>query len=379
MYILIVSRGYPTEKYPLNGIFEFDQAKALHNFGHKIVYISLDLRSIRRVRRFGKCWVKKEGIDILSMSIPLGPFPENILSFIGKLALKNIYGDIIKKHGKPEIIHAHFSGIGFMATILKDQMRVPLVITEHGSNINKPHLNKKRKKRAIEAYKNSDRLISVSSNLGNIIQNHFNIKSEIVHNIVDTNSFNFVKRDGGEIFNYISVGNLIQGKGFNTLINAFYKAGFGENVKLIIIGDGPEYNNLQKQISDLDLNNKVQLLGFMEREDISKVMHKSNAFVLASRSETFGVVYIEALATGLPVIATSCGGPEDFINNQNGILVPVDDINKLAKALNEMYVSIDRFDRKLISEECKRNFSPDIIASKLTEIFQGVLSEVTRI
>ena len=61
MKVLIISRGYPTGKYPLNGIFEFDQAKALANLGHKVIFASVDMRSIRRIRKWGIEKIKKEG------------------------------------------------------------------------------------------------------------------------------------------------------------------------------------------------------------------------------------------------------------------------------------------------------------------------------
>ena len=66
-------------------------------------------------------------------------------------------------------------------------------------------------------------------------------------------------------------------------------------------------------------------------------MRHSNAFVLASRTETFGVVYIEALSQGLPVIATRCGGPESIVTSDNGLLVPIENIPELTKALLTLY------------------------------------------
>lgn len=376
MYILIVARGYPTKKYPLNGIFEFDQAKALKNYGHKVVYLSVDLRSIRRIRRFGKFWTNINGIEILNISLPLGRVPKSLLYFIGKCALLFIYPKLIRKQGvPPDIIHAHFSGLGNIAAVLKKHLKRPLVITEHGSDINNFNIKRSIKNKVKSAYKNADCLISVSSALKNMIHYNFNINSIVIPNIVDVNSFNYIDQEKNSMFTFLSIGNLIQLKAFNVLIKAFYEADFNSSIELKIIGDGPELNSLQNQINYLELNNQVKLLGFLNRNEISKAMQDSDVFVLASRSETFGVVFIEAMAAGLPVIATKCGGPEDFINKSNGLLVPVDDVRSLADALQEIYNSIDKYDRKSISNECRLKFSPNNIASQLTKVYSDLLED----
>ena len=123
MYILIVARNYPKEKEPLLGIFEFDQAKALRNFGHKVVYLSLDLRSIFRKRRLGVYWSVFNEINILNISLPLGKISIVLRYLIGKIALSIYFEEIQKKHGKPDIIHAHFTGIGVMSVVLKRKLK----------------------------------------------------------------------------------------------------------------------------------------------------------------------------------------------------------------------------------------------------------------
>jgi glycosyltransferase involved in cell wall biosynthesis len=97
----------------------------------------------------------------------------------------------------------------------------------------------------------------------------------------------------------------------------------------------------------------------------------SNTFVLPSKSETFGVVYIEALLCGLPVIATSCGGPEDFVNDKNGLLIPVDNKEELINALK--MIKKNDYDKKLISENCRQKFAPEIIANRITKLYEQVL------
>jgi glycosyltransferase involved in cell wall biosynthesis len=96
--------------------------------------------------------------------------------------------------------------------------------------------------------------------------------------------------------------------------------------------------------------------------------------VLASRGETFGVVYIEALAAGVPVIGTKCGGPEDFVSEDMGLLVEVDNVEALTGAMQHMIEHSGEYDRELIKRKIKDSFSPQTVAREL-EIFQDGLEK----
>ena len=102
-------------------------------------------------------------------------------------------------------------------------------------------------------------------------------------------------------------------------------------------------------------------------------MHESHVFVLSSRAETFGVVCIEALSQGLPNIATICGGPEEFINKNNGILIPSDNVEALQNAMRDIYKNYYQYNHKAIADECLSKFAPKVIAQQLTEIFERVI------
>ncbi|MGE4284702.1 MAG: glycosyltransferase, partial [Clostridia bacterium] len=89
--------------------------------------------------------------------------------------------------------------------------------------------------------------------------------------------------------------------------------------------------------------------------------------------ETFGVAYIEALACGVPVIATTCGGPEGFVHEENGMLIPVDDEKALLEAMNTMYDNASTYDRAKIAAEICEKFSPDCVAAQLEEIYRELI------
>ena len=372
MFILIVSRGFPNPTSPLRGIFELDQAKALQNAGNKVVMLSIDLRSVRRKREWGKTVLFVDGVQIMNVSIPIGNVPAKLFVWIGKWIVRYISSDLLTRFGKPDIIHAHFSDIAAIAFPLKKSFQVPLVITEHNSKLNQNVIDSKTYYYSQTAYRNADKIVSVSKALSKRLYQHFSIESIVIPNIVDLHTFNYCLGSPKKGFTYISTGNLIQRKGFDCLIIAFSLNKLPES-RLLIIGEGPEKINLQNQIDLLNLSNQIILVGKKTRVEINELMSESDVFVLASRSETFGVVYIEAMAAGLPVIASKCGGPEELVDMQNGILVDIDDTKQLADALLAMKSNIHLYNRDEIAARSREKFSSEVIAGKLMKLYLETL------
>jgi glycosyltransferase involved in cell wall biosynthesis len=171
------------------------------------------------------------------------------------------------------------------------------------------------------------------------------------------------------------VGGLIESKRLNLLIEAFARAFNGNpDVSLVIFGEGPERRRLERMIRDLGQEDRITLMGAQPRSVIAKKMQSCRCFVLPSHHETFGVVYIEAMASGLPIIATRCGGPEHFIHEENGLLIPVDDVQALIGAMRYMYLNFSRYDSNRISGEAKKLFSPESVGKQLMEIYKELIS-----
>lgn len=373
MYTLIIARGYPTKKYKMNGIFEFDQAKALARAGCKVVYAAIDVRSIRRWRKWGVECHEMEGVYVFAINIPGGRIPKFISQKLTIIGLNILYRKILTIHGKPDILHAHFPSVGYCALKLKNKINIPLIITEHSSAINKHKIDKHLFKIATIAYNGADAIIAVSQTLSDIIKDKFAIKTQIIPNTVDTDIFKYSFRNDDGKFNFVSTGNLIHTKRMDLTIEAYYRA-FGTNDKftLTIFGEGPERQNLEGLIEKYELKSQVKLMGMCSRNEIGEYFKKSDCFVLASQSETFGVAYIEALASGAPIIATKCGGPEGFINEENGLMINVDDINELTYAMRYIYENNSIYNRKRISEVTKALFSTERVAYRILEVYNNI-------
>lgn len=374
MNIVIVSRSLPSKKEPLFGIFELDQAVALAQYGHQVSMISFDTRTRFYRRSIGLSKTNIQSVNSYNLFYPIPFFllPYKLRLWIIQKMIYFLFQKVVREVGTPDIVHAHYAfGIAYSALIKKNNPNIKLIGTEHWSLIGKTD-SRRIKVYTDVAYNIVDKLISVSPSLQKILLEKYNRPSEIIGNIVDTNVFhNTNRRLNTQKFRFVSVGSLIYRKRMNNLIEAFAMANFDNSVYLDIIGDGIEYDKLSVLIKELDIEEQVKLLGQKNRAEIATCLQNSNAFVLASAHETFGVVYIEAMAAGLPVIATKCGGPEEFISEKNGILVPIDDINALTKALINMYQTIDKYNSLEISDDCKQKFSPGVIAKKLTDIYSS--------
>lgn len=368
MKILIVASGIPSKDFPLTGIFEFDQAKALASRGIDVYYFAIDLRSIRRKRKLGITSGIINGVKWYSIAIPLGAVPISLLCLVGKYALKFLFRRVFTQD-KPNIMHAHFSEIGCMCISLAKRYQIPLYLTEHSSAINAPFVSKQLLKCARYTYSNVDHLIAVSTGLQKNINKLTGQSSSVIHNIIDTELF--AKSESIEHigFRIVTVAGLIPRKRINLLLESIneLKSQF-PFLKLDIIGDGSHRRVYEQYVEVNNLQHIVTFWGQLSREQIIHVFKQSDCFALVSAVETFGVVYVEAMASGLPVIATRCGGPEDFVNENNGILIDVDDKEALKSAIVTLVKNISTYNRSNIKKDALR-FSPETISQQLMRLY----------
>ncbi|WP_195425964.1 glycosyltransferase family 4 protein [Bacteroides cellulosilyticus] len=381
MYILMIARGYPTKEDPQWGCFEQDQAEALCNNGNKVVILSVDNRFLWRKRKIGITHYQKAGIDYYNIFLIPGAITRLILGhynlFVKEMQIQRLYKKIEKIHGKPDVIYGQFFFNTAIAVCLQKKYDIPLVGIEHAGRFNADKLDPITRKMALYAYSNAEEIITVSQTLKQRILYHFERDSFVVHNLVNSIFFQVSQnRKKTEVFNFSSIGSLVYGKGFDLLIEAFsLMHKIDEKIYLTIIGEGEERGRLQDRIDQLGLSNNIFLVGRKTKSEIVQLLNNSSAFILPSRSENFSVSVLEALAVGLPVIATLCGGIKECIDDSNGLLVPIEDVNSLSDAMKKMYYTIDKYDSQRISQDCFDRFSPSVIATQLIDVFDSAIKK----
>ena len=422
MHILIIpSEEYIPKHTPLAGIFQHDQAKILQQNGHQVGALSftfkysvsslLNVLIGRKTKQTGalnfstsaQLLIKKilfpysstfsfETIDNISVvrcdgfwglkksNLPLSKF--EIWIKYGDFAIKSY----IKKYGRPDVIHAHnMIYAGLLASYLKQKNNIPIVITEHSSQYAMQPISSEINNKIIEVFKKEDYLFAVSPKLIELLQNKFTVtlnKIKWLPNVLDLKIENILlslrKENTGNI-RFLNIANLIPLKGQEELILAFDKAFKDiENTELIIAGEGPLQNKLTELSKQLNLSDKIKLIGLIDREEVVKQLDDCHVFVLPSHYETFGVVLIEALSRGVPVISTYCGGPECIVNESNGILVEPKNLNQLAEALLKMYHHHNDYDKALLRKEVITNYGKVAFYHNVLSIYHSFIASGTQ-
>ena len=282
--------------------------------------------------------------------------------------------------GKVDLIHAHvgFPG-GYIAECLSEKYGIPYVITEHMSPF--PHMAFMNDNGEIhpflqKAYRNASKNIAVSNWLKKEMEKKGFSNIQVIHNLVDETIF-VPKRSlySNSVFTFFCLARMDKGKGIDVLINALSKV--KSNV-ILRIGGG-ENDELLKQYQilarKLKVQNRIVWLGEINRDQAVTEYQNADAFVLPSLMESMGIVYVEAMACGKPVIATCCGGPEDIVENESGYLIPINDIDELAIEMDRMVDNYNSFDSKKIRKMFEDKFSSKVICAKIRDTYEQVINQ----
>ena len=376
MHVLLLPISYKSKFNLLSAPFFRDQALALKNKGLQLgvlCALPVSLKSIWRNKLFS---FKEESYSDEGISTFISPFlsipkTPNRARRIRLEKGKELFKKYIESNGKPDIIHVHSFLAGELALWIKNEYKIPYVITEHSSAFERKLLTDSDLKLALKVFENSHTNIAVSQSLSNAIKCYFKeLDFQIIPNIVDTDFFNLIVKKQKDDFQFINIAHLNKNKNQLHLIKSFTKVFKGNQFyKLLIVGQGPEKNNLQNWIDSNTMNSQIRLYGSASREEVRDLLHQSDCFVLSSKIETFGVVLIEAMSCGLPVLSTKCGGPESIItNNEVGILSDFDSFEE-----NMALICSKKYYSNIIRKYAVDHFSENVIAEKLIKIFNQLV------
>lgn len=380
MKILIIPSWYPNSLNSLGGIFFKEQAEALAKHGHDISVLCINQYSVREILKYKKIVFKNNDfienyVDTYTVEYPYIPKLHTLRDYISLYLFKIKFKKYVEKNGLPDIIHVHSFAAGKYALWLKENYNIPYVVTEHFSGFARGLLSGSQLLIAEKIFKNSSTNIAVSYEFQNLLEDKFNVEFKYIPNIVNIDFFNPLNKPKNNIFRFINVASLDENKNQKMLIQSFAKVFKDKNIRLTIVGDGPELLSLKNLIDELQMQEQITLFGRANREEVKTIMQESDAFVLSSQYETFGVVVIEAMACGLPVIATKCGGPESIVQDERvGVLCDIDE-NSLSEAMKYLYENRDTYDSEYIAKYTKENFSEEVVCKQLEIIYKDVLNE----
>ncbi len=386
MHILILPSWYP--KYPgdIGGSFFREQAIALSNHGCKVGVVAVQLRSLRNYKSIFSGNYKVEFEDDRGVAtyrqhgVTWFPRLRRLQAKVWAHKGCKLVERYIAEHGKPDIIHVHsMLNAGIVAHHIMQRYDIPYVVTEHSSAFACNLLSACQLQVASKIASQAQRCFAVSSPFADLLNKSIvdsKNRWEVIPNIVHDSFFaKPLRTKNSDPFVFIDVCLLTFNKRIDLLIESFAKSFKGNNaVHLHIGGDGEKRPALERLAKDLGVADQVRFLGMLNREQVVYEVAGADAFVLSSQYETFGVALIEALALGKPVIATRCGGPEDIVTEKDGLLVPVDDVDAFAIAMQEIYTNRASYHAESLRQLCRERFSEAAISQRLLYVYTEVLS-----
>lgn len=378
MLIFTLPSWYKTKQHPENSIFIYEQMLELKKLGHEIVVLSVQPVGIQSLRKANCAIERVNDHGIITFYTEINVIQPSkfryLYTFTFRKALKKLIDHAMAVCGKPDVFYAHFSFAAGYAMV-GQKYNIPLVVEEHYSGLmEKP--DRKLRKIVKETVAYADQFICVSEGLRTAVNEIAGENSRmcVISNMINP-CFTYHDLPERDVFVFFSLGSLINRKGFDVLIQAFAEE-FPEekNIQLRIGGSGAEYTNLVNLIQRFGMEDRIRLVGQLTREQTLSEYINCNCFALASRAETYGLVYREAMAVGRPIVSTRHGGFSQELPAGDGLLIDIDDIGQLRWALRRVYESYHDYDLRNISRNCLLECSPGDVSKKIADTLQSSVS-----
>jgi glycosyltransferase involved in cell wall biosynthesis len=274
---------------------------------------------------------------------------------------------------RPDLLHAHVFSTGFLAVLCGRRRRLPVVISEHYTDVVEGRLTRWERVIARYAYRHADVVCPVSALLEHSISKlEPRARTQIVPNVVDVDTFarpriGHTRTDNGGV-RIVAVAGLARYKGLGHLIDAFELLLQEQpDASLDIVGEGPDREALEARSIGLP----VRFLGQRSREEVADLMARSDVLAVSSLVETFGIAAVEALAAGMRVVATDGCGSADVVAQHGGLVVPVGDSVAMKDALSTL-LGRGRRDARHTAEVLRATYGPDAVAAAWDELYRSV-------
>lgn len=372
MHILEIPSFFP----PHGGLFCLEQARALKARGHEVRILSCTQLGYSVDGNFffsastAREWAVMEGIEVYQTYMRGLPklLHYNVSRWLA--VVEDMFQEYVKCYGTPDIIHAHCCNLaGVVAMRLSKKHEIPYFITEHLSSL----LYKKDfgegwtrnlwlRQLLTSALESAACVIPVSQELMDDIAPFFGKKYNyhVLSNIVDTDFFSYKEREPrhGRPFRYccLAIAN-VKEKGYDVLAEAWKGI---ENAELHIAGIGTDTKEFSAMFSG-----DVTICGHLDKESVRELLYKCDALVLPSRGESQGLVLLEAMSTGIPVVTTDVV-PQSVRIKEACIIVPSGDAIALKNAMKRVKLV---HPSSVFSAEVESLASPKVVAEQLEKIF----------
>lgn len=384
--ILFLSSWYPNRVLPTNGNFVQKHAEAVALKSNVIALFVCSDTSCKKTIEVTEQTINNVFTIIVYYKkekhfIPVFSFVQKCFRYVRAYSRGF---KIVRKHFKRiDLVHHNILyPTGIIALYLNYFKRIPYVVTEHwtgylpASNIYKGFLRKTITKKIANK---ASYLIPVSKDLQTAMEHHgFKSNYSIIPNVADVKLFYplSTKSNNGKIkLLHISTLNDVQ-KNISGMLRTIAKLSEQRtDFEMWFIGDGDTAPHIKKAMEQGIYNSTVFFDGTKTISEVADIMRNADCFVLFSNYENLPCVMIEALASGIPIVATAIGGIPEHIDSISGILVEPGDEEELLNSLNKIFENIraGKYDAQQLSNYAKANFSYEKVSEQFHMLYQKVL------
>ena len=349
MRVLFLTRSYPTRTAPVVAPFTRDCFHAASLFAEVAVLHAQKTRDPLP-------WQVEREDEVIRVRFRRRPFP-SVLRALPELPFR------------PDLVHGHFYDTSGPTLLLARRLGVPFVLTEHST------LARPLTPLELLAFREAALVMPVSHSLRRAWESSgVEARYEVVPNVVDLESFSPAPHPPRPIKKLAAVTRMTEIKGVPDLLQALrLLEDRRRDWTCDLIGGGERGDEYRALASRLGLD-RVEFHGELQRSEVAAALREADLFVLASRGETFSVATVEAMACGLPAVVTACGGPEELVGPETGVIVPKEDPAALAEALDHALSNLDRFHPGEIAKGVAGRFGSEAVGARLRQIYDRALA-----
>jgi glycosyltransferase involved in cell wall biosynthesis len=292
--------------------------------------------------------------------LPITTAPVNVWGNWDVLGTARIQSLIVSFN--PDVVHAHLARAAFMAGKACRKLKIPLVVKTHN------YVD-------LKYYRQVTRFITPTVDQERYLQskNITRDKIEVIPNFSSIKPVDHVNASIHTPATIVAYGRMVNKKGFDVLLHSIRKVhDRGLAVKLVLGGQGPEYSNLEKLCNTLGLEKIVEFKGWVD--NIEEILKQADLFVLPSRDEPFGIVVLESMAKGVPIVTTRTQGPVEILDEGLATMVDINDNDALAEGIYQALTdySNSRHKAGAALEKFITSYSKDVVVKKIEGLYRDL-------
>ncbi len=378
--IWMITKWYPNREDPQLGVFIQKHVKAISKYNNiSVLYIHslIDLSKNFEVDETEINGLKEIQIYFKKDTSVFG----KIINGIRYLSALNKGFKILNiRNSEPHIFHAYIlTRTGLIAWYLSRRKKIPFIISEQWSGfVTGKFLKSSQIKKMTTRFvaKRASSITCVSSFLLNHMKECglYNSAYQVIPNVIENTANNSLSTNKNQI-NVLMVADLVDEiKNISSVIRMIGELKDDVKFKLQIIGSGPDEKELKKLAASFNLINRIIFFeGLKNNIEVYSYLKECDFLIMNSRFETFSLICAEAMSCGKPVLATRCGGPNEFVNSTTGILIETDNNAELMKEFKYMLLHFQNFDSNHIKNYANSLFSADKVGMAFQNVYSSII------